>query len=197
VKQKRHIQEPIGRKPDPNEKPVPFLNTAPGKVLIPVILKQKGFDDVFKFYNFRTSFCEYPLISDRLMSYGLFDDLTDEFRKTKEPVTVLIDHAAEIADKEGGDRFIDALFLLCDFCTVDYRLKPTKKQIENITALKSRVEHFANDGNLLCFWKKILGFLEKDEAFDKSNYEVGESREKPILSFQERGRLGMIMLSKT
>ena len=53
-----------------------ILDKAPGKDLIPSIIENKSFDDFYEFYKIRVDWYGYPLIHDRMVTYGLFHDLT-------------------------------------------------------------------------------------------------------------------------
>ena len=53
-----------------------ILDKAPGKDLIPSIIENKSFDDFYAFYKIRVDWYGYPLIHDRMVTYGLFHDLT-------------------------------------------------------------------------------------------------------------------------
>ena len=53
-----------------------IIDKAPGKDLIPKIIENKTFDDFYAFYKIRVDWYGYPLIHDRMVTYGLFHDLT-------------------------------------------------------------------------------------------------------------------------
>lgn len=53
----------------------PIIDTAPGKELIPLIVDGKSDSAYTEFFNIRKVWCDgYPLIHDRMMTYGFLDD---------------------------------------------------------------------------------------------------------------------------
>ena len=111
-----------------------IIDKAPGKDLIPQIIEYKSYDDFFNFYKIRVDWYGYPLIHDRFVTYGLFDDLTDQFIEEKENVSKFIDYAILIAEQESDKRFLNSIYLILDFCRVAKRFEitPTQNQIQKL-----------------------------------------------------------------
>jgi hypothetical protein len=148
-----------------------IIDKAPGKELIPKILEQADFDDFYEFYKLRVDWYGYPLIHDRFVTFGLFDDLSCSLPNEKEVISKFIDYSIVIAEKESDDRFLNAIFLIMDFCALGKQVMiPTKEQIENIIGLYERVKKLSDLSNMTTFWNHILNFLSKETTFDKSKY---------------------------
>ena len=116
-----------------------IIDKAPGKDLIPQIIKDKSYDDLFNFYKIRVDWYGYPLIHDRFVTYGLFDDLTDQFREEKENVSEFIDFSILIAEQENDKRFLNSIFLILDFCGIAKKSEITPTQ--NQTSIKNQYKY--------------------------------------------------------
>ena len=152
------------------------IDKAPGKDLIPQIIEHKSYDEFFNFYKIRVDWYGYPLIHDRLVTYGLFDDLTDQFIEEKENVSKFIDYAILIAEQESDKRFLNSIFLILDFCGIAKRLEitPTQSQIHKLSNLVNRVRKLSFFPNMTTFWEQILDFLSTNSAFMKTDYLVND-----------------------
>src|SRR5699024_3700242 len=104
-----------------------ILDKAPGKELIPTILKDKSFDVFYEFYKTRVDWHSYPLIHDRHITYGLFSDLIDNVPEEKDDLFKFIDFSIKITEEESDKRFLNAIYLLSRFCTkAKWIIKPTQ-----------------------------------------------------------------------
>jgi hypothetical protein len=151
-----------------------IIDKAPGKDLIPQIIKDKSYDEFFNFYKIRVDWYGYPLIHDRFVSYGLFDDLTDQFREEKENVSEFIDLSILIAEQENDKRFLNSIFLILDFCGIAKKseITPTQNQMHKIPNLVNRVRKLSFLPNMTTFWDQILDFLSTNNTFVKTDYLV-------------------------
>lgn len=150
-----------------------IINKAPGKEIIPIIIEINSFNDFNAFYKVRVDWYGYPLIHDRFVTYGLFDDLTDQFPKEKEMVSKFIDYSITIAEQETDKRFLNSIFLILNFCGLAKEIvNPTKLQIEKIKGLSNRVKKLSFFPNMLTFWEQILDYLTLEPSFLKEDLMV-------------------------
>jgi hypothetical protein len=151
-----------------------ILDEAPGKDLIPQIIEQKSYDDFFNFYKIRVEWYGYPLIHDICVTYGLFDDLTDQFSEEKENVSKFIDFSILIAEQESDKRFLNSIFLILTFCGIAKKaeITPTQNQIHKLSNLVNRVRKLYFLPNMIIFWEQILDFLSTNSTFLKTDYLV-------------------------
>lgn len=141
-----------------------IIDRAPGKELIPLIIESRSFDDFYQFYKARVDWAGRPLIHDRMVSYGIFDDLVEKLENDKETVKVLIDFSIQIAKDENDKRFINSIFLLLDLCTVGLLLHlPAKEQVNLICGLQKRVQRLSFLPNLAHYWNSILDYCNNDD----------------------------------
>lgn len=161
-----------------------IIDRAPGKELIPLIIAEKSFEHFFEFYKVRVDWYGYPLIHDRLITYGLFYDLTSSFiKKKRKTVSIFIDYAIKIAEEENDKRFLNAIFLVSEFCNIAKRvIKPTQEQIERIKNLYFRVKKLSFMPNITGFWDQTIRFLAtaKNE-FNKNDFIVEPDDYKEIV----------------
>ena len=136
-----------------------IIDKAPGKELISKIIQDKSFQALNEFYKSRVDWYGYPLIHDRLTTYGLFDDLKYRIPKNAEMISIFIDYAIEIANKESDERFINSTFLLLYFCQKGKAINTlTDNQIQKINRLTTRVQQLSLIPNLSFFWNQILDY---------------------------------------
>lgn len=150
-----------------------ILDKAPRKDLIPRIIKKTSFDDFYSFYKIRVDWYGYPLIHDRIVTYGIFDDLMNQIPEEKEIVSKLMDFTIKIAEEETDKRFLNSIFLISNFCRIAKGLTPpTHSNIERITKLMIRVEKLSFLPNMTTFWEQILYFLAINQSFKISDFLV-------------------------
>jgi hypothetical protein len=150
-----------------------IIDKAPGKELIEKILRTNSFNDVNEFYKIRVDWYGYPLIHDRMITYGLFQDLVDEMHNKQVNNSKFIDYAIKIAESETDKRFLNAIFFILNFCTLaEQKVNPTADQINRISALKERVQKLSFFPNMTTFWERILDYLIKEPTFIKNEFMV-------------------------
>jgi hypothetical protein len=150
-----------------------IIDKAPGKDLIPAIIENKSFDDFYAFYKTRVNWYGYPLIHDRMVTYGLFHDLTHSIPKDKETILKFIDFSIIIAENESDKRFSNSLFLILDFCSIAEEFTtPTQNQVAKITSLVNRVRKLSFLPNITTFWEHILDFLVLGKSIKKDDFVV-------------------------
>lgn len=152
------------------------IDNAPGKELIQKIIEQTFFSDFYEFYKVRVDWYGYPLIHDRFVTYGLYDDLSNSIPKESELISKFINYSIEIAERETDKRFLNAIFLVMDFCSLGKEFFiPSQIQINRIIKLQSRVKMLSFLPNMTTFWNNILNILSNEKTFDKSLYIVNDS----------------------
>jgi hypothetical protein len=152
-----------------------ILDKAPGKDLIHVIIENKSFDDFYAFYKLRVDWYGYPLIHDRFVTYGLFDDLKNDFPENEECISKFIDFSINIAELETDKRFLNSIFLILNFCGIAKKItKPTAYQIEKVTSLINRVRKLSFFPNMSTFWEQILDYLTIGNLINKEEYLVND-----------------------
>lgn len=159
-----------------------IINKAPGKELIPKIIESKSFDYLNDFYKLRVDWYGYPIIQDRMVTYGLFDDLTNQFPNDTESISTFIDYSIQLARNESDKRLINAIFLILGFCLLgNDNCMPTKSQIKALIELKARAQKLSFFPNMSCFWDQILDYFSKDVTFNKQAYTVNDDDYKNLL----------------
>ena len=150
-----------------------IIDKAPGKQLIPKIIESNSFIDVNEFYKIRVDWYGYPLIHDRMITYGLFQDLVDEMYNKQVNNSKFIDYAIKIAESETDKRFLNAIFLILKCCSLaEQKVNPTIDQIKRISALKERVQKLSFFPNMTTFWEQILDYIFKDQKLMKIEFLV-------------------------
>lgn len=150
------------------------IDKAPGKELIPVIIETKSFEVLKEFYDLRVKWNDnYPLVHDRLTTYCFIEDLNVAINKAKAFSPVYIDHAIEIAKGETDRLYLNAIFLICNFCNRGNKeFMPTQSQIAALPELRERAMKYSFFSNMSCFWRQILDYFAKDESFNREEYVV-------------------------
>ena len=147
---------------------IPFkIDSAPGKNLIPEIISENHFNDLYEFYKLRVDYYEYPLIHDRLTTYGIFEDLKYACPKNVEIISKFIDYSIEIANKETDERLINSILIILDFFQRGRNIYvPNEYQIQKIIELTPRAKELSSVSNLVCFWNQILDFCKLPKIAD-------------------------------
>lgn len=152
------------------------IDTAPGKELIPLILEHKTFQYFNEFYAVRVKWNGYPLIHDRFVTYGIFDDFIFQNTFDAPTVAIFLDYAIQIAQNETDRQFINALFLVKDISSISKNVyTPTAQQIKHILDLKSRVEKRSFYSNIITFWESLLKNIEPYLHLPIRAYEVNKN----------------------
>lgn len=153
-----------------------IIDQAPVKGLIPQIIRDKKFTDFRDFYSIRVDWWAYPLIHDRCVTYGLFDDLIYSLPRDQKLLSTLLDHAIKIIQTEVHQRFICALYLILDIFRISHKLSiPSLEQTKLILELKPLVQKFSFVANMSSFWEQIINFLHKKNRLEKpSNYLIND-----------------------
>ena len=161
-----------------------ILDEAPGKDLIPQIIEQKSYADFFYFYKIRVDWYGYPLIHDICVTYGLFDDLTDQLSEEKENVSKFIDFSILIAEQESDKRFLNSIFLILTFCGIAKKaeISPTQNQIHKLSNIVNRVRKLSFLPNMIIFWEQILDFLSTNSTFLKTDYLVQDNANLSVIN---------------
>ena len=165
-----------------NKRPF-IIDKAPGKELIPVIIETKSLEALKEFYNLRVKWNDnYPLVHDGLTSYGIISDLDIAIYRAKAFSPVYINQAIEIAKGETDRLYLNAIFLLCDFCNRGKKeFMPTQSQVAALPELRERAMKYSFFPNMDCFWRQILDYFAKDESFNREEYAVQYEDYKKIM----------------
>lgn len=150
-----------------------IIDKAPGKELIPNIIETESFNNLNEFYKIRVDWYGYPLIHDRFVTFGLFNDLINEIPNDRIIISKFIDFSIIIAECETDERFLNAIFFILNFCQLSKeKINPTAQQISRILALKERVQKRSFLSNMSTFWEQILECLSKEPTFNKNDFIV-------------------------
>lgn len=147
----------------------PIINTAPSKELIPLIVNHHSIDAYKNFYDIRKVWCEgYPLIHDRMVTYGFFDDVWFK-QDTK---CALYETATDIALCERDEYFYCALFALNELIPDEEIINRPTGYGEKLLQLRARSKALSYESNLACAWNglitksRCLKPVEADESYD-------------------------------
>ena len=168
----------------------PFIiDKAPGRELIQVIIETKSLEALKEFYNLRVKWNDnYPLVHDGLTSYGIFHDLGIAIHRAKAFSPVFIDHAIEIAKGETDRQYLNAIFLLCDFCNRGKKeFMPTQGQKAALPELRERAMKYSFFSNMDCFWRQILDYFAQDVSFNREEYVVQYADYKKMMDLNFPG----------
>jgi len=151
-----------------------IIDKAPGKELIPIIVETKSLASLNEFFELRINWHDnYPLVHDRLITYGIFTDLEIAIKRAKGFSPVLIDNAITIAKDKIERQFLCAIFLLSGFCSLGKNeFNPTAIQIAELAELLEKVRKYSSHPNLSCFWGQALDYFEKEGSFNREAFTV-------------------------
>ncbi len=151
-----------------------IIDKAPGKDLIPIIIETKSLESLIEFFDLRLEWHDnYPLVHDRLITYGIFTDLEIAIVRAKAFSPVFIDHAIAIAKGKTERQFLCAIFLLSGFCNLGKEeFMPTAMQIAELPVLFEKVKKYSFLPNLSCFWEQALDYFANDESFNREELTV-------------------------
>jgi hypothetical protein len=154
-----------------------LLDLAPGKETIHKIIDHCLFEDVFAFYKVRISWYKYPIIYDNYKTYGLFDDLVNSIPNDAQTISMLIDHALDIASKEIDTKLINSVFFISNLTFKGQEVCfPSKSQLKKITELKPRVQRLSFIPNMSVFWNSMLSYFIKDNTFESGSFIIKEEQ---------------------
>ena len=131
-----------------------IIDTAPGKELILQLSDSpsKELLESFFFLRARWHGC-YPLIHDRFVTYGLFDDMTDEL--SPECRVKLIPAMMDIAESAPDSYFHAAIFLLAHLIPKESSMSRPLEFSNIFLRLRLRAEKLAFLPNLECAWNSL------------------------------------------
>ena len=129
------------------------INDAPGKALLGRIRDTADLEAFASFYRQRRDWWGTPLISDRLFTYGIFDDLTNNL--AKETQASLLPTAMSLAEDEADRFFLCAVFLI--FRLIDgFEAVGDQADIRSrLRSLRLRARKLSLYPNMSCFWNQI------------------------------------------
>ena len=131
-----------------------IIDKAPGKELI-VKLKETGdFAYLVELFWLRANWCGgYPLIHDRMVTYGAFDDVFDEITNVKrfKLIPLMAEFTKNIPDKY----FHVALCLLNKLIPSDEIGERPDGFSDQLLAIRLRVEKLSFLRNLICAWDAL------------------------------------------
>ena len=164
----------------------PFIiDCAPGKELIDHIASDKSIDAYRKLYDLRKKWNNgYPLVSDQLITYGIFYDML----LTSDVKMAILPTAIEIALFESPEYFHCALFALSELIPEDQILLRPRGFGEKLLKLREKVKKYSFMLNLTGTWEtlitraKCLKPAEFDISYEKSTQQLQVSS-KAFLDF--------------
>lgn len=154
---------------------------APRQDLVPILIENISYKDLNTFYKARVDWYDYPLIHRRMSTYGLFEDLKEQFPKDPQSILKFIDYATDIAYQETDKRFLNALFLVLNACELAANVTELDyARFQSVVALFVRVRKLSFVPNITSFWKQIIESLlinntEAIHEFLKVSFQVKES----------------------
>lgn len=129
------------------------IDDAPGKALLESIRDTADLEAFADFYRQRRDWWRYPLIHDRLVTYGIFHDLTNNL--ATEAQALLLPKAVSLAEVETDKLFLCTVFLILDlldgFPTVDNQDDIRSR----LRSLHPRARKLSLFPNMSCFWNEI------------------------------------------
>jgi hypothetical protein len=132
----------------------PAIDSAPGKELLDELRIGGGFDVLERFFWLRLEWCSgYPLVHDRFVTYGAFDDLHGALDQAQR--YQLIPAMARLADSVPDRYFHSALFLLNDLIPSDAIGCRPEGFSDILLRLRLRTEKLSFLPNLECAWNSL------------------------------------------
>ena len=130
------------------------IDSADGKEWIPEICESADPSALQKFFDARVNWCGgYPLVHDRFVTYGAFDDLLT-LLNTDSRIS-LLPIVLELAQAVTDQQFHAALFLLGDMIPDD-AIRPRPAELSSaFLHLRLRSEKLSFLPNLTCAWNKL------------------------------------------
>ena len=127
------------------------IDSAPGKQLIEQLAGGGATQILADFFQDRMAWCGgYPLVHDRLVTYGAFDDLLSAL--TTEQQLALLPSALHLANTASDQTFHAALALLAKLIPDDCRSPRPEGFSTALLWLKLRAERLSFLPNLSCTW---------------------------------------------
>lgn len=143
----------------------PLMNSAPGKELIPELVKAPTQHLLSTFYRMRVLWKCYPILHERMMSSGIFDDFQVELRKQPQEFSKVLDFTLTILQEEDEKYVLCAVCLLSNVCNCAPKdFAPSAVQLQRIEQMRVKVMRFAFIINLASFWEGIVLFAGKHNA---------------------------------
>jgi hypothetical protein len=131
------------------------IDDAPGKELIAKLSISADPDLLKSFFAERLIWCGgYPLIHDRFVTYGAFDDLIVNLSLIARHQ--LIPNALEIIESAPDQFFHAALFFLTDMIPDDAMYERPTNFSDRLLRLRLRAEKFSFLPNLECAWDSLV-----------------------------------------
>jgi hypothetical protein len=168
----------------------PLMNTAPGRDLVPDLVRSPSLEGLRSFYHMRVGWRCYPIIHERMMSSSLFDDFYAELKKQPAAISNCLDYALTILEEEDEKYILCAVFLLSCVCNcLPKERAPSAEQLQRIVQLHPRVKNYAFIINLASFWEEIAAFAGRfDAALEKELFfHATSSPELPELRLRKSG----------
>lgn len=149
-----------------------IIDDAPGKELIPLIIKNLAFQDFKSFYDKRVAWGEGPLIQERVITYGMYDDFINELQSEMEPLKVLFDFSMSIAEQEKDQDFVLIFYLITEICLKINKVNGfTEDILLKIKMLKPRVEKLQSESSyFIDFWEVITNRMATHASFVKEDF---------------------------
>ncbi len=129
------------------------IDDAPGKALLEPIRNVADLDAFVEFYRLRCDWWKYPLIHDYMVTYSIFDDLTNNLdRNTK---AFLLPKAVNLAEDESDKLFLCAVYLMLVLADGFVLLSDQDGIRQKIQALLHRAKKLSLFPNMSCFWNQL------------------------------------------
>lgn len=130
------------------------IDSAPGKGLIDVVCHDRSTDALSRYFAIRSNWAGgYPLIHDRFVTYGAFDDLTGSL--SGDDRYDLLPAVLELAETVPDQLFHSALFLLADMVPDDAIRNRPSGFSDALLRIRLRVEKLSFLPNLTCAWDRL------------------------------------------
>lgn len=139
-----------------------LIEDAPGKELIPLIKEDGDLDAFREFYKIRRDWGGRPLIHDRFVTYGIFDDLASGLSLQRQAQMLPV--AIELASAETDRHFICAVFLISDLIAGLSRSPEQESIEESIAVMHDRARKLSLFPNMSSFWNQIIKRLPNEAS---------------------------------
>ena len=138
------------------------IDDAPGKELIPLVHNHGDLDAFAEFYRLRRDWWRYPLVHDRFVTYGIFEDLTDGLDRQAQ--AVLLPEAVALAENESDQLFLCAIFLILNLIG-GFSASGNRDDIWlRIKAMHQRAKKLSLFPNMSCFWNQIVNRILRGDT---------------------------------
>jgi hypothetical protein len=142
--------------------------SAPMRDIVTTLVDYPSLTELSSFFHKRMEWHSYPIIHERMMSSGVFDDLVSALRDKPDQATLMLNFALELSEEAEDKYVLGIVYLIAALCTIaPLEQSPSEDQMAAIRKLYYRVKNQSFVLNLSSFWEKVCEYCaRKNELFE-------------------------------